>query len=60
MAIGYRSGYISLIKYKNKEIVKKIIGHSDAITSLEFSKDGKFLLSSSLDKKINIWSDEEN
>ena len=35
------------------------MGHGEVITDLEFSKDGKFLFSSSFDRTIRKWNVEE-
>lgn len=32
-----------------------LVGHSDRITSLVFSRDGKFVVSGSLDKTVRVW-----
>ena len=40
--------------------VKFIEGHSDAVTSISFSPDGKHLASCSYDKTIIIWDVYEN
>lgn len=36
-------------------IVRKFEGHTDRITDLCFSEDGKWLLSSSMDGSLRIW-----
>lgn len=36
-------------------MVRKFEGHSDRITDLCFSEDGKWLLSSSMDGSLRIW-----
>ena len=40
-------------KYKNLE------GHTDTVTRITFSLDGKYLVSSSYDKTIKIWDAKE-
>lgn len=36
-------------------LVRKFEGHTDRITDLCFSEDGKWLLSSSMDGSLRIW-----
>ncbi|KAG9439404.1 hypothetical protein H6P81_019569 [Aristolochia fimbriata] len=36
-------------------LVRRFVGHSDRITDLCFSEDGKWLLSSSMDRTLRIW-----
>lgn len=36
-------------------MVRKFEGHTDRITDLSFSEDGKWLLSSSMDGSLRIW-----
>ena len=48
---------ISVWKIKNNglKLVKKVPGHKSTITSIEFSKDYKYILTSSLDRTIIKW-----
>ncbi len=39
-------------------VVRRLVGHSDAITSLAFSPDGRRLLSGSLDRTLRMWDVE--
>ncbi len=44
------------LKWKFGGIIERLIGgHSDMITSIEFSPDGKYLVSGSEDKTIRVW-----
>lgn len=36
-------------------LVRKFEGHTDRITDLSFSEDGKWLVSSSMDGSLRIW-----
>ena len=38
--------------------VCKVLGHSDSVTALEFSPDGKRVVSGSCDKLVKIWNAE--
>jgi WD40 repeat protein len=45
----------------NFELQKKVItlkGHSNFVTSVTFSPDGKYLASGSADKTVKLWSVE--
>jgi WD40 repeat protein len=37
---------------------KKLIGHGEKVSSVDFLPDGKYIVSSSFDNKIIIWSSE--
>lgn len=45
---------------KNGSIIKILKGHQNDITKVEFSKDGKFLVTSALDRMIKVWSIAED
>lgn len=45
---------------KNGAIIKILKGHQNDIARVEFSKDGKFLVSSAKDRMIKVWSVEED
>ncbi len=38
------------------ECVRQLKGHTQAVYSLAFSPDGKYLASGSFDKRVHIWS----
>lgn len=46
-------------KWDNRELVSTLAGHMSKVTSLSFSADGQFLVSSSRDKVLILW-DLEN
>ncbi|MHA1720125.1 MAG: WD40 repeat domain-containing protein [Promethearchaeota archaeon] len=48
-------GKISLFNAKNGEFLSYLIGHSDEVHSIEFSSNGKFLVSSSEDNTLRLW-----
>jgi transcription initiation factor TFIID subunit 5 len=46
-------------KYKSTpSVYNELIGHSQSVTSLDFSPDGAYLLSSSADGTVRLWSNE--
>ncbi len=45
---------------KNGAIIKILKGHQNDIAKVEFSKDGKFLVSSAKDRMIKVWSIAED
>ena len=45
---------------KNGIIIKILKGHQNDIAKVEFSKDGKFLVTSALDRMIKVWSIAED
>ena len=38
------------------ECIRQLKGHTQAVYSLAFSPDGKYLASGSFDKRVHIWS----
>jgi U3 small nucleolar RNA-associated protein 21 len=46
---------IRLFDVVASRVVRKFEGHTDRITDLCFSEDGKWLLSSSMDGSLRIW-----
>jgi len=47
--------YLRLIDIADGQILKKFTGHTNPVTSVEFSSDGLNLFSSSWDKQIKMW-----
>lgn len=50
------NGAITLINKLNEEEIGKLEGHSDVVSSVEFSPDGNTLLSSSYDGTVRLWN----
>lgn len=46
---------IQLVDVVNLKLVRKFDGHTDRITDLSFSEDGKWLVSSSMDGSLRIF-----
>lgn len=40
----------------SKKLVKKFIGHTDTINSLQISYNNRFLLSTSSDQLVKVWN----
>ena len=51
----HNDGYITLYSNLNEKVVKEIKASEKEIRTCNFSKDGKFLMTASFDKKINIF-----
>lgn len=47
---------LKLYNIKTKGVLKEYIGHTNKITSLDFSYNKTFLLSSSMDNTVRVWS----
>lgn len=43
----------------NGEMIMKLDGHTDSVTNVQFSGDGKFLATGGMDGQVRIWSVEE-
>jgi WD40 repeat protein len=56
LILGSEGGWLIHFDAKDGKILKKIQGHKDAVTSLQFQSGGKTFYSSSFDKKIKEWS----
>lgn len=46
---------IIIIDSVSQKIVRQLYGHTNRITAMDFSKDGRWLVSSSLDSTIRTW-----
>ena len=51
---------IRIYDYKNAKLIRLLESHTDVIFKLYFSKDGKYLISASADKRVKIWSVKDN
>ncbi|KAH9807749.1 WD40-repeat-containing domain protein [Melampsora americana] len=50
--------YLFELDSKSNQPTKQLIGHTDTITSLAWTKSGKFLISASMDKTVRVWDVE--
>ncbi|ODV63472.1 rRNA-processing protein UTP21 [Ascoidea rubescens DSM 1968] len=46
---------IIIIDFETKRIIRQLFGHTNRITSLDFSPDGRWIVSSSLDSTLRVW-----
>lgn len=53
---GSGSGNIRIIDIKSNKQVARLIGHTNVVHSVNFSKDGRYLVSGSSDNSIRIWN----
>lgn len=51
-------GYLRLWDTTNGQLVRSLDGHTDAVNSVRFSRDGKRLLTSSCDATARLWNVE--
>nr|MDQ3330373.1 hypothetical protein [Planctomycetota bacterium] len=49
------AGWLYLFDARTGERIRKLTGHTSAVTALSFSKDGRLLLSTSSDRTVNVW-----
>lgn len=56
LAIGTEVGYIAIWDFDKGGIFETLSGHTAMITDLNFSRDDKFLISSSMDGTAKLWN----
>lgn len=59
-AAGAENGKLSLVKIPSGEVVATLDGHREAVESLAFRADGKWLVSGSHDRTVRIWERRED
>src|SRR5258706_2522354 len=61
LAVGNyeENGTIGLVEVPSGKLIKKLKGHIDYVLSLDFSPDGKNLVSGGLDKVVRVWNVEK-
>jgi WD40 repeat protein len=45
-----------LLVWNNRSCTDRLVGHTDAIKSVVFSKNGQYLATGSIDKSVKVWS----
>ena len=50
-----KQGYLKIWNAESGDLVQSLQGHQDAVLSVQFSRDGKQLLSSSYDQTARLW-----
>lgn len=58
--VGTTSNQLVIINIDKGEIIRKITAHELPIQGLDFSNDGKLLVSGSLNKQVKIWNVADN
>ncbi|MEM9219930.1 MAG: DnaJ domain-containing protein [Cyanobacteria bacterium P01_F01_bin.150] len=56
LAVGYDDGRVQLWSLKTQSLSLTMAKHGETITSLDFSSDGQYLLSSSEDQSCVVWN----
>eukprot|EP00039_Didymoeca_costata_P020621 m.341916 g.341916 ORF g.341916 m.341916 type:complete len:1772 (+) comp20674_c0_seq1:408-5723(+) len=56
--VASTSGTIWCVNFKGKSVTRLVAGHIDQITDVAFSNDDRFMVSSSLDGTVRVWSIE--
>ncbi len=54
------NNYLSIKNIQTGHIVSKLEGHDQAVTSLDISLDGRYLISGSADTTLRLWSLDSN
>jgi len=53
-------GRIRIYNYQTKKLIKLLKSHTNVVSDLAFSRDGRYLISGSLDKSAKIWDVKRN
>lgn len=55
LAVGCWDGTVSIWDCDTNSMARKLVGHTRAVTNVSWSRNGRKLLSSSLDCKLTLW-----
>ena len=58
-AVAGRGPAVELRDSKTLSLIRKIEGHSDWLTSVEYRRDGEQIMTGSLDKSVRIWNSSD-
>ncbi|MBX2930684.1 MAG: caspase family protein [Chitinophagaceae bacterium] len=56
LAVGCADHTIKIIDLTTFTVINTLYGHENEVRSIEFTKDGNYIISSSLDSQIKIWN----
>ena len=54
-AVGGRDGRLTIWDFETKTIAKLLIGHVQPVTSVSWSHDSRYLMTTSTDWKLIVW-----
>ena len=60
VVVGVGSGEALLVDVRLAEVVKRFIGHTGTVTSVAVSRDGRWLVSGSMDGTVRRWDVESD
>jgi len=55
VAVGYEDNKAAIINYNTREVLATLDGHSETVTDVKFSPNGKYLATGSIDQTVRIW-----
>eukprot|EP00039_Didymoeca_costata_P013244 m.198402 g.198402 ORF g.198402 m.198402 type:complete len:467 (-) comp15716_c0_seq24:3311-4711(-) len=55
LAVGCNDGRVVIWDFVTKSIAKQLLGHIETVASVSWSRNGRTLISASLDCSVNVW-----